>query len=190
MRWPLRWTKKGVLKAEKSIPVKRSKHKFVEWKRMRWKLVKGICTRRKSLAERNQSFPLFSDLNWVENVQRLRNIHEKWNFIVSIQNISSQSLAADKLIFQRFDRCWTESYTITSFSSCDVKTGPKNKNGCLHFELTRNVSCSISPIGPSLGTRRDRTKELLVKGCIGRFVLPISADCTCLGLQRYARFIE
>ena len=127
MRWPLRWTKKGVLKAEKSILVKRSKHKFVEWKRMRWKLVKEICTRRKSLAERNQSFPLFSDLNWVENVQRLRNIHEKWNFIVSIQNISSQSLAADKLIFQRFDRCWTERYTITSFSSCDVKTGPKNK---------------------------------------------------------------
>lgn len=150
---------------------------------------KKICARRKSLAKGNQSFPLFSDLNWVENVQRLRNIHEKWNFIVSIQNISSQSLAADKLIFQRFDRCWTESYTITSFSSCDVKTGPKNKNGCLHFELTRNVSCSISPIGPSLGTRRDRTKELLVKGCIGRFVLPISADCTCLGLQRYARFI-
>lgn len=190
MRWPLRWTKKGVLKAEKSSPVERSKHKFVEWKRMRWKLVKEICTRRKSLAKRNQLFPLFSDLNWVENVQRLTNIHEKWDFIVSIQNISSQSLAANKLIFQRFDRCWTESYTITSFSSCDVKTGPKNKNGCLHFELTRNVSCSISPIGPSLGTRRDWTKELLVKGCIGRFVLPISADCTCLGLQRYVRFIE
>ena len=141
------------LKVKRSSPVEHLKHKIVDWKRTPGKLLREIWARRKSLAKRNQSSPIFSDLNWVKNVQRLANMNE---ILLSPYKI----FPADR--WRRINWFFHDLINVEQKARPDVifilafvTSKQDKKNRCFHFELTRNASCSTYVIGLSLGTGRD-----------------------------------